>query len=107
MRRDPQRLTDILEALDWIATAVAAQTEADFLADETLCSSLPPLTSCVSPPGASPGTHCIPSAAPGPAGCRRSRSICTCLHRTSCASIHRVCASYRRHRESAAPVAAE
>src|ERR1035438_346934 len=37
MRRDPQRLNDILEALDWIAKTVAAQTEADFLADETLC----------------------------------------------------------------------
>ena len=37
MRRDPQRLNDILEALDWISKAVAAQTEADFLADETLC----------------------------------------------------------------------
>src|ERR1039458_2491946 len=37
MRRDPQRLNDILEALDWISKAVAAQTEADLLADETLC----------------------------------------------------------------------
>jgi uncharacterized protein with HEPN domain len=37
MRRDPQRLNDILEALDWIASTVAGQTEADFLADETLC----------------------------------------------------------------------
>ena len=32
-----QRLNDILEALDWIARAVSGRTEADFLADETLC----------------------------------------------------------------------
>jgi len=37
MRRDQQRLSDILEALDWIAKANAGRTEADFLADETLC----------------------------------------------------------------------
>ena len=37
MRRDHQRLHDILEALDWIAKAVAGRTEAEFLADETLC----------------------------------------------------------------------
>jgi uncharacterized protein with HEPN domain len=37
MRRDDQRLNDILEALDWIATAISGRTEADFLADETLC----------------------------------------------------------------------
>src|ERR1035441_4440641 len=37
MRRDAQRLNDILEALDWIAKAVARRTEADFVADETLC----------------------------------------------------------------------
>ena len=37
MRRDDQRLSDILEALDWIARAVSARTEADFVADETLC----------------------------------------------------------------------
>ena len=37
MRRDDQRLSDILEALDWIARAVAGRTEADFVADETLC----------------------------------------------------------------------
>ncbi len=36
MRRDQQRLTDILEALDWIAKAIAGRTEAGFLADETL-----------------------------------------------------------------------
>jgi uncharacterized protein with HEPN domain len=36
MRRDDQRLNDILEALDWIAKAVAGRTEADFLADDTL-----------------------------------------------------------------------
>jgi len=37
MRRDRQRLNDILGALDWIAKAVSGRTEADFLADETLC----------------------------------------------------------------------
>lgn len=37
MRRDEQRLTDILEALDWIAKAISGRTEAEFLADETLC----------------------------------------------------------------------
>src|ERR1039457_5966025 len=37
MRRDRQRLNDILEALDWIAKAIAGRTEAVFLADETLC----------------------------------------------------------------------
>ncbi len=37
MRRDEQRLHDILEALDWIAGATAGRTEAEFLADETLC----------------------------------------------------------------------
>jgi uncharacterized protein with HEPN domain len=37
MRRDHQRLTDILEALDWVAKAITRRTEADFLADETLC----------------------------------------------------------------------
>ncbi len=37
MRRDQQRLNDILEALDWIAKAIAGRTEAEFLADETLC----------------------------------------------------------------------
>jgi uncharacterized protein with HEPN domain len=36
MRRDRQRLLDILDALDWIAKAVAHRTEAEFLADETL-----------------------------------------------------------------------
>ena len=30
-------LIDILEALDWIAKAVSGRTEADFVADETLC----------------------------------------------------------------------
>jgi uncharacterized protein with HEPN domain len=37
MRRDRQRLNDILEALSWIAKAIDGWTEADFLADETLC----------------------------------------------------------------------
>jgi uncharacterized protein with HEPN domain len=37
MRRDQQRLNDILEALDWIAKAIAGRTETEFVADETLC----------------------------------------------------------------------
>jgi uncharacterized protein with HEPN domain len=37
MRRDQQRFSDILEALDWIAKAITGRTEAAFLADETLC----------------------------------------------------------------------
>jgi len=37
MRRDDQRLSDILEALDWIAKVVSGRTEAGFVADETLC----------------------------------------------------------------------
>ena len=37
MRRDQQRLSDILEALDWIAKVVSGRTEAEFLDDETLC----------------------------------------------------------------------
>jgi uncharacterized protein with HEPN domain len=37
MRRDDQRLNDILEALDWISRAVIGKTEADFVADDTLC----------------------------------------------------------------------
>jgi uncharacterized protein with HEPN domain len=37
MRRDEQRLSDILEALDWIAKAVSGRTEDDFVIDETLC----------------------------------------------------------------------
>jgi hypothetical protein len=37
MRRDRQRLNDILGALDWIEKAITGRTEADFLADETLC----------------------------------------------------------------------
>jgi uncharacterized protein with HEPN domain len=37
MRRDRQRLHDILEALEWIARAISGRTEADFLQDETLC----------------------------------------------------------------------
>lgn len=32
MRRDQQRLNDIVEALDWIAKGIAGRTEADFLA---------------------------------------------------------------------------
>ena len=37
MRRDEQRLNDILEALDWIAKAVSDRTEDNFVTDETLC----------------------------------------------------------------------
>ena len=37
MRRDEQRLSDILEALDWIAKAVSDRTEDNFVTDETLC----------------------------------------------------------------------
>ena len=37
MRRDRQRLNDLLEALDWIGRAITGRTEAEFLADETLC----------------------------------------------------------------------
>jgi uncharacterized protein with HEPN domain len=37
MRRDDQRLNDILEALDWIAKVIAGRTEAGFLAGEMLC----------------------------------------------------------------------
>jgi uncharacterized protein with HEPN domain len=37
MRRDQQRLTDILEALDCIAGAITGRAEADFLADEMVC----------------------------------------------------------------------
>jgi hypothetical protein len=37
MRRDEQRLHDVLEALDWIAKAINGRLEADFLSDETLC----------------------------------------------------------------------
>ena len=37
MRRDEQRLNDILEALDWIAKAIAGRNEDEFVADEALC----------------------------------------------------------------------
>ena len=37
MRRDDHRLSDIVEALDWIAKAVPGRTEAGFAADERLC----------------------------------------------------------------------
>ena len=37
MRRDRQRLSDVLGALDWIAKAVSGRTEDDFLSDEMLC----------------------------------------------------------------------
>lgn len=36
MRRAQQRLNGGLEALDWIAEAIAGRTEAAFLSDETL-----------------------------------------------------------------------
>lgn len=37
MRRDEQRLLDILEALDWIIRATAGLTEDGFVKNETLC----------------------------------------------------------------------
>jgi uncharacterized protein with HEPN domain len=37
MRRDQQRLWDILEALDSIPRIIGDHTEVSFLADETLC----------------------------------------------------------------------
>jgi uncharacterized protein with HEPN domain len=37
MRRDRQRLYDILEALDSVGKMIAGRTETEFLADETLC----------------------------------------------------------------------
>jgi uncharacterized protein with HEPN domain len=37
MRRDRQRLIDILEALGWIAKTVALRTEAEFIGDEMVC----------------------------------------------------------------------
>jgi uncharacterized protein with HEPN domain len=40
MRRDQQRLNDILEAFGLDRKAIAGRTEADFLADETLCYSV-------------------------------------------------------------------
>ncbi len=35
MRRDRQRLSDILEALDSVAKMIAGRTDAEFLPDET------------------------------------------------------------------------
>ena len=37
MRRDLQRLDDILESLDWIVRAIDGLTEQNFLSDETVC----------------------------------------------------------------------
>lgn len=37
MRRDQQRLLDMLEALDSVANMVAQRNESEFIADETLC----------------------------------------------------------------------
>jgi uncharacterized protein with HEPN domain len=37
MRRDDERLSDIIEALDWIAKAIGGKSEAGFLSDEILC----------------------------------------------------------------------
>jgi uncharacterized protein with HEPN domain len=37
MRRDEERLQDILEALNSVAKMIDGKTEADFLGDETLC----------------------------------------------------------------------
>ncbi len=37
MRRDDERLNDILDALDWIAGVLSRVSEAEFLANEMLC----------------------------------------------------------------------
>ena len=37
MRRDQQRLLDILEALDSVANMAGQRDESEFIADETLC----------------------------------------------------------------------
>jgi len=37
MRRDQQRLRDMLEALDSVGRMISGRTEAEFLADETVC----------------------------------------------------------------------
>lgn len=37
MRRDQQRLLDMLEALDSVSNMVARRNESEFIADETLC----------------------------------------------------------------------
>lgn len=37
MRRDQQRLYDVLEALDSVGKMIAGRTETEFLADQTLC----------------------------------------------------------------------
>ena len=37
MRRDAERLQDILEALDSVAQMIAGRTEEEFLTDTTLC----------------------------------------------------------------------
>jgi uncharacterized protein with HEPN domain len=37
MRRDQQRLLDMLEALDSVANMVAQRNESEFIANETLC----------------------------------------------------------------------
>jgi uncharacterized protein with HEPN domain len=37
MRRDHQRLNDILDALNAIARMISGHTEAEFVTDETLC----------------------------------------------------------------------
>lgn len=37
MRRDQQRLSDILKALEWIAKSTDKLTEAEFVGNETLC----------------------------------------------------------------------
>jgi uncharacterized protein with HEPN domain len=36
MRRDDQRLNDILKALDWVRARISGRTEKDFLDDEVL-----------------------------------------------------------------------
>ncbi|MCU0246571.1 MAG: DUF86 domain-containing protein [Bryobacter sp.] len=37
MRRDDQRLLDVLESLDWISTQTSSLIESEFLKDEKLC----------------------------------------------------------------------
>jgi len=59
MRRDQQRLNDIL---DWIAKAIAGRTEADFLLDETLCYAVAQLGS-------------VPRLRPATAQCRGLTSL--------------------------------
>src|SRR5207249_10979315 len=56
-------LNDILEALDWIAKAIADRTEAEFLANETLCYAVAQKLTIIGEAVArlSPGTHDVVS----------------------------------------------